>query len=80
VTELGVDVAIEGKSPADLVKLALAGSGIELDGRRYSVQDLTAVARALKPNCTLVVTNAEGKTTSDLIALVESAPGRVIIS
>jgi hypothetical protein len=77
---LGVDVAIEGKSPADLVRLALAGSGLELDGRRYSVPDLTAVARAMRPNCTLVITNSEGKATTDLIALIEAAPGRVIIS
>jgi hypothetical protein len=71
---------IEGKSSADFVKLALAGSGLELDGRRYSVQNLTAVARAMKPNCTLVITNAEGKATTDLIALIEAAPGRVNIS
>ena len=80
VSYWGVDVAIEGKSPGDLVRLALAGSGLELDGRRYSVPDLTAVARAMRPNCTLVITNSEGKATTDLIALIEAAPGRVIIS
>jgi hypothetical protein len=77
---LGDDVAIEGKSPADLIKLALAGSGLELDGRRYSTQDLMAIVRALKSNCTLVVTNADEKTTSDLVALAEAAPGRVVFS
>jgi uncharacterized membrane protein len=77
---IGGYVAIEGKSPADLVRLALARGGLELDGRRYSVPDLTAVARAMRPSCTLVITNSEGKATTDLIALIEAAPGRVIIS
>ena len=75
-----MDVAIEGKSPADLVQLALAGGRLELDARRYSVQDLTTIARALRPECILTIANCEGKSTTELVSIVAAAPGRVVLA
>lgn len=76
----GVSLAIEGKSPADLVQLAQAGARIEVDGRRYAVPDLVAIARALRPEGMLTVINSEGKATSDLVSIVAAAPGKVFVA
>jgi hypothetical protein len=77
---LGDNLAIEGKSPADLVQLALAGGRLELDARRYSVQDLITIARALRPECLMTIANSEGKSTSELVSIVAAAPGRVVVA
>ena len=77
INKQGVILAIEGKSPADLVQLAQAGALIEVDGRRYSVSDLVAIARALRPEGQLIIINAEGKSTNDLVMVVSAAPGKV---
>lgn len=79
-SSMGVDVAIEGKSPEDLVQIALAGAGLELDARRYSVQDLITIARALRPECIMTIANCEGKSTSELVSIVDAAPGRVVVA
>jgi hypothetical protein len=71
---------IQGKSVDDLVKLALAGGGLRLDGRGYSFHDLIAVAKAVRTDCTLTLTNSEGRMTSELIAIAEAASGRLVIS
>jgi len=70
---------IEGKSPADLVRLAEAGGRLEVDGRRYSLPDLIAVARALRPQATLTILHCEGKSTAELVSIVSAAPGRVVV-
>ncbi len=77
---LGDKLAIEGKSPADLIQLAQAGARIELDGRRYAVPDLVAIARSLRTEGLLTIINSEGKSTNDLVSVVSAAPGRVTIA
>ena len=71
---------IEGKSPADLIRLAEAGAHVAVDGRRYAVSDLIAIARALRPKAFLTIANSEGKSTTDLISIVSAAPERVAIT
>jgi hypothetical protein len=73
-------MSFNGKSPADLVKLAKASSSIVLDGNGYAIKDLIEITRALKPGCTLTILNAGGKNTIDLLSLVAEAPGQVIFS
>jgi hypothetical protein len=73
-------MSIDGKSPADLVKLAKASGSIVLDGNGYTIKDLTEIVRALKTPCTLTILNAGGKNTTDLLSLVAAAPGQVIFS
>jgi hypothetical protein len=73
-------LSIEGKSPPDLIHLAQAGARIEVDGRRYSVPDLVAIARALRPEGILSIVNAEGKAINDLLSIVSAAPGKVHLS
>jgi hypothetical protein len=73
-------MAIEGKSPADLIQLALAGGRLELDARRYAVQDLIAITRSLRPEGVLTIANCEGKSTPELISIVAAAPGRVVLA
>jgi|HubBroStandDraft_1064217.scaffolds.fasta_scaffold58114_2 hypothetical protein len=69
-----------GKSPADLVKLAQASGSIVLDGNDYAIKDLIEITRALKTGCTLTILNAGGKNTTDLLRVVADAPGQVIFS
>ncbi len=73
-------MAIEGKSPGDLIQLAQVGACLEVDGRRYSVPDLIAIARSLRTEGLLTVVNSEGKATSDLASLVSAAPGKVTVA
>ena len=73
-------MALYGKSPADLLKLAEAGASLVLDARRYAVHDLIKIAWALTPSCQLILDNCEDKPQSELLALAAVAPGRVKIS
>jgi hypothetical protein len=63
-------MSINGKSPADLVKLAQASGSIVLDGNAYAIRDLMEITRALRSACTLTILNAGGKNTPDLLSLV----------
>ena len=71
---------IEGKSPADLMRLAQAGASLRLDARRYGTSDLVMIARALHPHGSLTLANSEGKQTSELISIVSAATGKVMIA
>jgi hypothetical protein len=73
-------LAIEGKSPEDLVRLAQAGARLQVDGRRYALDDLVEIAGALTPEGLLNVVNCEGKSTDELGLLVSAAPGRVMLA
>jgi hypothetical protein len=53
---------------------------LELDARRYSVQDLITIARALRPECVLTIANCEGKSTTELVSVIAAAPGRVVVA
>ncbi len=71
---------IEGKSPADLMRLAQAGASLRLDGRRYGTSDLVMIARSLHRDALLTLANSEGKQTSELVSIVYAAPGKVTIA
>jgi hypothetical protein len=73
-------MAIEHKSPADLIQLATAGARITLDGRRYAARDLASIAKAMRAEGLLTIVNCEGKATSELMSVVIAAPGRVTIA
>jgi hypothetical protein len=77
---MSAGMSTNGKSPADLIKLAQASGSIVLDGNGYAIKDLIEITRALKTDCTLTILNAEGKNTTDLLRLVAEAPGQVIFS
>jgi hypothetical protein len=69
-----IEMALYGKSPDDLLKLAEAGASLELDARRYSVHDLIKIGLALTPNCLLILDNCEDKPQSELLALAAFVP------
>jgi hypothetical protein len=73
-------MAIEEKSPADLVQLAMAGARIVLDGRRYAARDLSTIAKALRQEGLLTIVNCEGKATRELVSVVSAAPGKVMLA
>jgi hypothetical protein len=73
-------LAIKEKTRNDLIQIARAGGSVTVDARRYSLDDLVAIAQALTPESVLTLAFSESISAGDLGSILQGAAGKIVIS
>jgi predicted RNA-binding protein YlxR (DUF448 family) len=69
------------KTPADLIRIAAAGGGLDFDASNKTPNDLIRIAAAAKSGGGQVIFRGVGrKTTNDLIRISAAGNGHVILA
>jgi hypothetical protein len=64
---------------ADLKEIARAGGGIRIDAAGYATADIKEIGRAVGASgATIILKNADTKTTEELKAIARTSPGNFI--
>lgn len=71
---------ITDKTAAELRSLAELGASLEIDGYRFNVDEIKAIAMALKPESYLKVGNSHSKRVDELQDILLSNTGKVIFA
>jgi hypothetical protein len=71
-------MSFSAKMTDDLVKIASAGGGFELNANGRKIEDLIKIAGAARSgNCVVIMTGVGRMPTSDLLAIAKAGPGHV---
>ena len=73
-------MAIKEKTRDELIQIERAGGSVTVDSRRYSLDDLVALAQALTPESALTLAFSESISTRDLAVILRSAAGKVAVA
>jgi len=71
-------MSFSAKMTDDLVKIASAGGGFELNASGRKIEDLIRIAEAAHSgDCVVTMTGVGRMPTSDLVAIAKAGPGHV---
>jgi hypothetical protein len=68
---------ISNKTSAELIEIARNGGSLELDGAKYTNEDLVQIARSLTDQAKLTIHNANMKTATELVEIARNGHGKV---
>jgi hypothetical protein len=82
IAEAGEEAAatIDDLPASDLAAIARQGASLELDGARYDAEELLSVAKNVKDDAHLKVSNSGTFTAEELGKIARSTPGQVIFA
>ncbi len=63
-----------------LLRLALAGQNLELDGAAYRLHDLTQIALMLQPQASLAIRHADHMSPLERASIASAGRGRVVFT